>query len=82
MLINSLVMSYSKAIYLHGTRTFSTILPDYVEPVKVYSATGITNGIHYPVAFNGFALLELEAALAEGRITEQEYLDTIAYIPA
>ena len=79
MIINSLVMSYSKAIYLYGTRTFSTILIDYVEPVKVYAATGLTNGIHYPVAFNGYTLLQIEEALTEGRITETEYNDTIAY---
>lgn len=81
MIINSLVKSYAKAIYLDGTRTLSTILPDYIEPVKVYAATGITNGIHYPIVFNGYTLLQIEEALAEGRITETEYNETIAYIP-
>lgn len=75
-----LVKSYAQNVYIDGNRTFSTILPDYVDPVKLYAATGIAAGVNYPVGFPGYTLLQIEAAFSEGRVTETEYNDTIAYL--
>jgi hypothetical protein len=60
--------TYARNIYRYGTTSFSTIPTEYVEPVKEYAAT------HYP-------LDDIDNALAQGWITQQEYDDTIAYIP-
>jgi hypothetical protein len=65
----SLVIAYAKAIYLDGTKKFSEIRPEYVEPVKQYAATNYTNE-------------QIQNALTMGYITQQEYDDTIAYKPA
>ena len=64
----SLTSAYAKAIYLDGTKRFSEIRPEYVEPVKQYAAT------HYTLA-------QIDNALAKGWINQTEYDETIAYIP-
>jgi len=59
--------TYARNIYLLGTASFATISQDYVEPVKEYAA------LHY-------TLEQIDNALAQGWITQQEYDDTIAYL--
>jgi hypothetical protein len=59
--------TYARNIYLLGVATFAGISQDYVEPVKEYAA------LHYTLA-------QIDNALAQGWITQQEYNDTIAYI--
>jgi hypothetical protein len=75
----SLVNSYARAIYLDGTKRFSDIRAEYVIPVKQYAATGVVNGAHYPLAFNGYTDEQLTNALTQGWISQQEYDETIAY---
>lgn len=72
-----LVGSYAREIYLYGNRTFANINQAYVEPVKLYAATGYFNG-QPTVNFTGFSVPEIDNALAKGWITQQEYDDTIA----
>lgn len=62
----SLTLAYAKAIYLGGGKTFADIRPEYVEPVKQFAAANYT-------------LEQIDNALAQGWITQQEYDDTIAY---
>jgi hypothetical protein len=64
----SLTQAYAKAIYIDGTKKFSEIRTEYVEPVKQYAAANYT-------------LEQIDNALARGFITQQEYDDTIAYVP-
>ncbi|WP_418041132.1 hypothetical protein [Paenibacillus xylanilyticus] len=62
-IINSLKIAYSTAIYRHGTKTFPDIMSAYVAPVKEYAAVTYTSA-------------ELDRALANGWITEDEYAET------
>lgn len=62
----SLTKAYAQAIYLDGTKKFSEIRPEYVEPVKQYAAANYTQE-------------QIDNALATGYITQQEYDETIAY---
>ena len=61
-----LVRAYARNIYLYGNRRFSDILPEYVEPVKQYAAQTFTQE-------------QIDYALAQGWITQQEYDETMAY---
>lgn len=63
-----LTIQYAQAIYLFGTRSFQTINPAYIVPVMEYAAVTYSRS-------------QLDNALAQGFITQQEYDDTIAYIP-
>lgn len=69
-----LTKQYGKSIYQYGTRRFTErdgylgILPEYHEPVKQYAAAN-------------FALELIDKALSSGYINQQEYDDTIAYLP-
>lgn len=67
IIYQSLVVAYSKAIYLNGTKRFADILPDYVTPVKQYAATNFTSA-------------QIDNALAQEWINQQEYADTIALV--
>jgi hypothetical protein len=64
--------TYARNIYLYGdvsgTR-LTTIPAEYVEPVKQYAA-------------NTFSREQIDNAHLKGWITDQEYADTLAYIPA
>lgn len=62
----SLTAAYAKAIYIDGTKTFSVIRAEYVEPVKQYAATN-------------YSVEQIQNALSHGWITQQEYDQTIAY---
>lgn len=75
----SLVNSYARAIYLDGTKRFADIRAEYVIPVKQYAATGIVNGVHYPVTFNGYTDAEITNALNQGYISQLEFDETMAY---
>lgn len=66
--ISLLVKQYAVCIYVYGTRKFSSIPAEYHEPVKQYAATNYT-------------LEQLDNALVNGFITEQEYQETLVYIP-
>lgn len=65
----SLTIAYAKAIYIDGTKTFPVIRQEYVPYVKQYAASNYT-------------LEQIDNALAQGWITQQEYADTIALRPA
>jgi hypothetical protein len=60
---------YANMIIIDGTRTFATIPASYVAEVKLYSA-------------NTFTLAQIDAAYARGSITEPEWQEIIALIPA
>jgi hypothetical protein len=62
-----LTASYAFAIYCSGTKSFAAIPAQYVEPVKQYAAAN-------------YSLAQLQVALANGWITQQEYDDTVAYM--
>jgi hypothetical protein len=63
----SLTRAYAQAIYLDGTKKFSDIRSEYVEPVKQYAAANYTS-------------TQITAARDNTWITEQEYQDTLAYV--
>lgn len=65
-LINSLTAMYAINIYYHGTRTFQTIRPEYVEPVK-------------KLAGEEYSEVTVLNALNQKFITQQEYDETMAY---
>ena len=70
MAVNGLlVKAYTVNIYRYGNRTFSSIPAEYHEPVKQYAATNLS-------------LQEIDNALAQGYITQQEYGETVTLIPA
>ena len=60
--------TFARNIYLYGNTLFTGIPVEYVEPVKQYAATT-------------FSRLQIDNALNKGWITQQEYDETIAYIP-
>lgn len=64
-LYQSLIVAYAKAIFIDGTKRFTDIRVEYVEPVKQYAAANYTQA-------------QLENALAEGWLTQQEYDQTVA----
>jgi ribulose bisphosphate carboxylase small subunit len=63
--------TYARNIYLYGdvsgTR-FSNIPTEYVEPVKQYAATNFSDN-------------QIQNALTQGWIAQQEFDDTMAYKP-
>lgn len=65
--IPMLTRQYALCVYVYGTRSFSSVVADYHEPVKQYTAETYT-------------LEQIDNALVKGYITEIEYADTIAYI--
>lgn len=68
MIYPTLVKLYSVNIYKYGNKTFDNIPVDYHVPVKQYSAENYT-------------LAKIYEALTKGYITEQEYAETLTYIP-
>jgi predicted RNA-binding protein associated with RNAse of E/G family len=64
-----LVSDYAIDIYIYGSRTLANIPTDYYIPVEQYAATTFTAD-------------ELQTALANGWITQQQYTETESYIPA
>ena len=63
-----LTRQYAVCVFIYGTRKFSTVVAEYHEPVKEYAAKTYT-------------LEQLDYALVKGFITEQEYVDTMSYVP-
>jgi hypothetical protein len=82
MILPFRVSTYARNIYLYGTTTFASIPAEYVVPVKQYAATGQVNVAQYPSGFTGYTREQIDNALAQGYITQQEYDDTVALIPA
>lgn len=60
---------YARSIYLYGSESFVTIPTEYHQPVKEYAA-------------QNFTPYQIDQALANGYITQQEYDETILLIPA
>jgi hypothetical protein len=60
------VSSLARDIYLYGNRTFQQVPVDYVEPIKQYAAATWTKE-------------QIDNALTNNWITQQEYDDTMAY---
>jgi hypothetical protein len=58
--------AYARDIYLYGNRRFSDIPTEYHEPVKQYAAQNFTQE-------------QIDYALAQSWITQQEYDETMAY---
>jgi hypothetical protein len=58
--------TYSRSIYLYGTTTFAAIPAEYIEPVKKHAATTYTKE-------------QLDNALVQGFISQQEYNETLAF---
>lgn len=65
-LYQSLVVAYAKAIYIDGTKKFADIRSEYVEPVKQYAAAN-------------YSQTQIDVAYSEGRISLEEYNETLAY---
>jgi hypothetical protein len=61
------VSTYARDIYLYGNRTLNDVPADYVEPIKTYAAQSFTQA-------------QIDNALANAWITQQEYADTLAYM--
>ncbi|PYI57009.1 hypothetical protein [Paenibacillus flagellatus] len=57
--------TYARNIYLYGTQSFADIPAAYVQPVKQYAA-------------ETFTVAQIDNALEQGWITQQEYDDTMA----
>lgn len=55
----------ARAIYLYGTKSFAEVAAAYVTPIKTYAA-------------ENFTVAEIDNALAQTWITQQEYDDTMA----
>jgi hypothetical protein len=72
------ITNYARNIYIFGNTRFSLIDQSYVDSVKLYAATGVVNGVHSPTGFNGYTDAQLNNALTQGWISQQEYDDTIA----
>jgi len=64
-----LVRVYAYQIYIDGYKRFSDINATYHEEIKQYAAAN-------------FTLQQIDSALARGWLTQQEYDDTVGYIPA
>jgi hypothetical protein len=58
--------TYARDIYLYGNRTFQQVPSEYVIPIMQYAAQTFTQA-------------QIDQALTNGWITQQEYDDTIAY---
>jgi hypothetical protein len=77
--------NFAQTIYIGGTQRFTardgyTGIPvEYHEPVKQYAAANYTL---YPYAYSypNNRTEQLDIALANGWINQQEYDDTVAYI--
>lgn len=63
---NILTKQYAVCIFIHGTRNFDSVIAEYIEPIKQFVAENYT-------------LEQIDAALVAGRISEQEYQNTIEY---
>jgi hypothetical protein len=65
-IILSLLKAYAKAIYIDGTKKFSEIKVEYVEPVKQHAISNYTEE-------------QIYLALEKNYINLEEYNDTMAY---
>lgn len=69
MIITSLTIAYTRAIFQYGTHKFENIRSEYVEPVKQRACVL-------------YDKKQIDKALAQGWITEKEHADTLAYLEA
>jgi len=63
-----LTRSYAYNVYIDGTRTFAEVKPDYHEDVKKYAAANFTQA-------------QIDKALENNWITQEEYSQTAEYMP-
>jgi predicted DNA-binding ArsR family transcriptional regulator len=66
MILSFRTSTYARSIYIFGTDRLANIPSEYVEPVKQYSAKNYTRE-------------QIDNALAQGWITQEEYDQTITY---
>lgn len=59
---------YARSIYLYGSESFATTPIEYHQPVKEYAAKNFTQ-------------YQIDQALANGYITQQEYDETVLLMP-
>jgi len=59
---------YARSIYSYGTATFADIPTEYIQPVKEYAA-------------KTFSQYEMDLAIGNGFITQQQYDETILLKP-
>ena len=64
MVYTFLTGGYSRIIYLDGNRTFESLKPEYIEPVKIRASTDFDYG-------------QIDDALTKGYINQEQYDDTI-----
>jgi hypothetical protein len=62
----TLAAAYARAIYLDGTKKFSDIKPEYIDPVKQYAGANYTQE-------------QIDGAFYNKFITSKEYADTLSY---
>lgn len=60
--------TYARNVYIYGTTKLADIPVEYYVPVEQYAATN-------------FRLDQIDNALAQGWITQQEYDETLSYRP-
>lgn len=66
MILSFRTSSYARDIYLYGNRTFADVPAEYHEPIKVY-------------AVNTFTQEQIDNALTQGWITQEQYDQTMTY---
>lgn len=67
MILQFRTSTYARSIYIFGTERLSNIPSEYVEPVKQYVA-------------KTYSREQIDNALTQGWITQEEHDTTIAYI--
>ena len=89
-ILNFRTSTYARNIYIYGSERLtardgfggvSRTPDDYYTPTQKYAASGLVNGVAYPVGFTGYTRAQIDNALAKGWINQTEYDETIAYIP-
>ncbi len=59
---------YARCVYLYGIESFQTVPTEYYQPVKGYAS-------------KSFSQYQIDQALQNGYITQQDYDETILLIP-
>lgn len=69
--------NYARNIYIYGVTKFSDIDPEYLVPVKQYAAANYTIA---PYATEDNRTRQIDLALNNGWITQEERDETVSYI--
>lgn len=79
MIYSSLTQQYAKTVFSDYTKTLASIRVEYIEPVKIYAATGVVNSANYPNAdFTGYSDEKIVTALERNTITQADFDDVMA----